>query len=104
MHTTCRIWFSRVGSVRHATSGEAIGFTSLRNRKDMISLHMTVNWFRKVFVLQVRGRMRRCVAEGEVVNPRATAKIAIERFDLAAICNFLGEFADAEMIREVTNR
>jgi len=45
--------------------------------------------------------MRRCVTEREVVNPRTTAKIAIERFDLAAICNFMDEFVDAEMIREV---
>jgi hypothetical protein len=50
---------------------------------------MAVNWFRKVFVVRVRGRMR---------------KIAIERFDLASICNFLGEFFDAEMVREVPNR
>jgi len=48
--------------------------------------------------------MRRCTAKREVVNPRTTAKIAIEQFDLAAICNFLGEFVDAEMIREVPNR
>ena len=48
--------------------------------------------------------MRRCVAEYEVVNPRTTAKIAIERFDLAAICNFLCEFVDAEVIREVSDR
>jgi hypothetical protein len=65
---------------------------------------MAVNWFRKVFVVRVRGRMRRCVVEREVVNPRTTAKIAIERFDLASICNFLGEFVDAEMVREVPNR
>jgi len=48
--------------------------------------------------------MRRCTAKREVVNPRTTVKIAIERFDLAAICNFLGEFVDTEMIREVPNR
>jgi hypothetical protein len=65
---------------------------------------MAVNWFREVFVVRVRGRMRRCVAKREVVNPRTTAEFAIERFDLAAISNFLGEFVDAEMIREVTNR
>jgi hypothetical protein len=65
---------------------------------------MAVNWFRKVFVVRVQGRMRRCVAKREVLNPRTTAKIAIERFDLASICNFLGEFVDAEMVREVPNR
>ncbi len=43
-------------------------------------------------------------AKREVVDPRTTAKIAIKRFDFAAICNFLGEFVDAEMIREVPNR
>jgi len=48
--------------------------------------------------------MTRCAAKREVVNPMRTTKIAIERFDLAAICNFLGEFVDAEMIREVPNR
>jgi hypothetical protein len=65
---------------------------------------MTVNWFREVVVVRVRGRLRSCVAKRKVVNPRATAKFAIERFDLASISNFLGEFVDAEMIREVTNR
>jgi hypothetical protein len=65
---------------------------------------MAVNWFRIVFVVQVRGRMRRCAAKREVVNPRTTAMIAIERFDLAVICNFLGKFVDAEMIRELPNR
>ena len=82
----------------------AVGFTSLCDRRDIISLHMAINWFREVFVVRVRGRMRRCVAKREVVNPRTTAEFAIERFDLAAISNFLGEFVDAEMIREVTNR
>jgi hypothetical protein len=38
------------------------------------------------------------------VNPRTTAKFAVERFDLAAVCNFLGEFIDTEMIREVSDR
>ena len=77
-------------------SGLAVGFTSLRNLRDIISLHMSINWFRIVFVIQVQGRMRRCTAKREVVNPRTTAKIAIEQFDLAAICNFLGEFVGAE--------
>ncbi len=48
--------------------------------------------------------MRRFVTKHEVVNPRMTAKIAIGRFDLAAICNFLCEFVDAEVIREVSDR
>ncbi len=65
---------------------------------------MTVNWFREVFVVRVLGRLRSCAAKRDVVNPKTTAKFAIEWFDLASISNFLGEFVDAEMIREVTNR
>jgi len=65
---------------------------------------MSIKRFRIVFVIQVRGRMRRFVTKHEVVNPRTTAKIVVERFDLAAVCNFLGEFVDAEMIWEVSDR
>jgi hypothetical protein len=79
----------------------AVWCTSLRDRRDKISLHMAVNGFRIVFVVRVRGRMRRCATKREVVNPRTATKITIERFDLASICNFLGEFVDAEMIWEV---
>jgi hypothetical protein len=48
--------------------------------------------------------MRSFASKREVVDPRTTAKISIKRFDLAAIGNLLGEFVDAEMIREVPNR
>jgi len=65
---------------------------------------MSIKRFRIVFVIRVRGRRRRVVAKHEVVNPRTTAKITVERFDLASVCNFLGEFVDAEMIREVSDR
>ncbi len=48
--------------------------------------------------------MRSFASKREVVDPRTTAEISIKRFDLAAIGNLLGEFIDAEMIREVPNR
>ena len=85
-------------------SGLAVGFTSLHDRRDIITLHMSIKWFRIVLIIHVRGRMRRLVTKHKVVNPRTTAKNAIERFNLAAICNFLCEFVDAEMIREVSDR
>jgi len=81
-----------------------IGFASLRNRRDIITLYMSIERFRIVFVIRVRGGMRRFVANHEVVNPRSTAKITVERFNLAAVCNFLGDFVDAEMTREVSDR
>jgi hypothetical protein len=105
-HTACRVRFAQVGRVWHATAGLAVGFTSLRNRRDMISLHMAFNWSRVVcrFVVQVRGRMGWFSAKRDVVDPRTTTKIAIKQFNLAGICNFLGVFVNAEMIREVPNR
>jgi hypothetical protein len=105
-HTTCRVRFGRVCRVRHTTAGLAVGFTSLCDGRDVISLHVAVNWFRVVgrFVIRVRDSMRSFASKHEVVDPRTTAEISIKRFDLAAIGNLLGEFVDAEMIREVPNR
>ncbi len=67
---------------------------------------MAVKWFRVALkiLVQVVGGGGGVIAICEGVNPRMTAKILIEQFNSAVFSNLLSEFADMEVVWEVSNQ
>jgi hypothetical protein len=66
---------------------------------------VAVEWFHvaQSILVQVVGRGGGVIAICEGVNPRMAAKIPIQRLNSAAFSNLLSEFADMEMVWELSN-